>query len=91
VSLPGAAGKAELETLVSELASTSLDFSRPLWDFRLVDNYAGGSALVIRIHHCYADGIALIQVLLSLTHETAEGSLELPPEPAEELPRARPT
>jgi WS/DGAT/MGAT family acyltransferase len=66
-ALPGAAGKAELERLVSQLASTPLDHSKPLWQFHLVDNYAGGSALVTRIHHCYADGIALIQVLLSLT------------------------
>jgi WS/DGAT/MGAT family acyltransferase len=78
VSLPGRRGKAELEALVSELASTPLDFSRPLWEFHLVDNYEGGAALVTRIHHCYADGIALIQVMLSLTHEGAQASLELP-------------
>ena len=52
VSLPGRAGKAELENLVSELAATPLDFERPLWEFHLVDNYSGGSALVTRIHHC---------------------------------------
>ena len=34
---------------------------------QLVDNYAGGQALVVRIHHCIADGIALIGVLLALT------------------------
>ncbi len=79
VSLPGKAGKAELEKLVSELASTPLDFGRPLWDFHVVDNYEGSSAVVLRVHHCYADGIALIQVILSLTHDTAPGSLELPP------------
>ena len=87
VSLPGKAGKKELEALVSKLASTPLDFSRPLWEFHLVDNYAGGSALITRIHHCYADGIALIQVMLSLTHESAAGSLELEPEAVDEAPR----
>jgi len=76
VSLPGTAGKRELEELVSALASTPLDPDRPLWHFHLVDNYAGGSALVARIHHCYADGIALIQVMLSLTAGDAEKSLE---------------
>jgi WS/DGAT/MGAT family acyltransferase len=79
ISLPGKAGKKELEGLVSALASTPLDFSRPLWEFHLVDNYSGGSALVARIHHCYADGIALIQVLLSMTHTSAAGSLALEP------------
>ncbi len=87
VSLPGKAGKEELEALVSELASTPLDFARPLWDFHLVDNYDGGGALVVRIHHCYADGIALIQVVLSFTHESAAGSLRLPAETVEEPAR----
>ena len=87
VSLPGRAGKDELEALVSELASTPLDFSRPLWEFHLVDNYEGGAALVTRIHHCYADGIALIQVMLSLTHETAAGSLRLEPDAQDEPER----
>jgi len=73
--LPGRGGKRELERLVSELASTPLDPARPLWQFHVVDNYAGGSALVARIHHCYADGIALIQVMLSMTDATAKASL----------------
>ncbi|MCM2326620.1 MAG: wax ester/triacylglycerol synthase family O-acyltransferase [Lysobacter sp.] len=77
VALPGGAGKAELQAFVSDLASTPLDFSKPLWQFHLVDNYAGGSALVMRIHHCYADGIALVQVMLSMTEKTARASLAL--------------
>ena len=84
VKLPGRAGKRELEALASRLASTPLDPSRPLWEFHIVENYEGGSALVLRIHHCYADGMALIQVVLSLTHETAPGSLALSPRAAEE-------
>jgi diacylglycerol O-acyltransferase / wax synthase len=78
--LPGRGGKRELEALVSRLASTPLDFTRPLWEFHLVENYQGGSALVARIHHCYADGMALIQVMLSLTGATARASLA-PPAP----------
>ena len=79
IALPGNADKAELEALASDLASTPLDFTKPLWQFHLVDNYRGGSALVVRIHHCYADGIALIQVMLSMTHESAAGSLAMAP------------
>jgi diacylglycerol O-acyltransferase / wax synthase len=67
VGLPGAGGKHELERLVGRLASQSLDHSRPLWQFHLVENYVGGTALVSRIHHCIADGISLMGVLLSLT------------------------
>ncbi len=66
-ALPGAAGKDELETFVGELASTPLDHTRPLWQFHVVENHQGGGVLVARIHHCYADGLALVQVMLSLT------------------------
>lgn len=70
IALPGAADQAELEVLVSELASTALDSSRPLWQFHVVENYVDGPVLITRIHHCIADGIALVQVFLSLTDPT---------------------
>ncbi|GAP67295.1 hypothetical protein MBSD_n2616 [Mizugakiibacter sediminis] len=71
-ALPGAAGKVELERFVGELASTPLDHSKPAWQFHVVENYREGSALVARLHHCYADGLALVQVLLSLTDTAPE-------------------
>ena len=71
-ALPGKADKRALEKWVSDMASTSLDHARPLWQFHVVDNYVlddgqRGSVLLGRIHHCYADGLALVQVMLSLT------------------------
>jgi WS/DGAT/MGAT family acyltransferase len=72
-ALAGDGGKEALEDLLGELVSTPLDFSKPLWQVHLVENYAGGSAVIIRIHHCYADGIALIQVLLSMTSAAEPG------------------
>lgn len=72
VALPGKAGKQELQAFVSDLASSPLDPTKPLWQFHLIDNYDGGSALVMRIHHCYADGIALRNVFLSLTDASCE-------------------
>jgi diacylglycerol O-acyltransferase len=71
-ALPGKADLAELQEYVGDLASTPLDKSRPLWQFHLVENYTGGQVLVTRIHHCIADGIALIQVLLTLTDSGPE-------------------
>ena len=73
VALPGAAGQEELETLVSELASTPLDPARPLWQFHVVESVDGQPVLITRFHHCIADGIALVQVFLSLTDPTPEG------------------
>lgn len=66
-ALPGAADKRELESFVGELTSSPLDHSKPLWQFHIVENYRGGGVLIARIHHCYADGLALVQVMLSLT------------------------
>jgi WS/DGAT/MGAT family acyltransferase len=65
-ALPGRAGQRELEMLVGELASTPFNTGRPLWTFHLIENYGHGSAIVARIHHAYADGIALIRILLAL-------------------------
>jgi len=65
-ALPAGAGQRELEALVGELAGTPFAPERPLWTFHLVQNYERGCAIIVRIHHCYADGIALVQVLLSL-------------------------
>jgi WS/DGAT/MGAT family acyltransferase len=76
--LPGkrsrTAEKKALERFVSQLASTPLDPTKPMWQFHLVERYQGGSAVVARIHHCYADGIALVQVLLSLTDTSQQAS-----------------
>ncbi len=84
-ALPGRADKAELEHLASDLMSTPLDFSKPMWQFHLVEDYQGGSAVILRIHHCYADGIALIHVLLSLTDRAPQVALKaLKPEAEEE-------
>lgn len=70
-ALPAGAGKKELEALASELAVQPLNPGKPLWRFDLIENYAGGSAIVVRIHHSIADGIALVGVVLSLTDLSA--------------------
>lgn len=72
VALPGAGGKAELQALVAQLAAQPLDAGRPLWQMHVVQNYEGGTALIVRIHHCIADGIALVGVLLSMTGRSAD-------------------
>ena len=68
-ALPGDAGRAELKERVSELMSDPLDRSKPLWEMQLIEDYRGGSAVIARLHHCIGDGMALLQVLLSLADE----------------------
>jgi WS/DGAT/MGAT family acyltransferase len=79
--LPGPGDQQALETLVGELASSALDPERPRWQMHLVEHYRGGSAWILRLHHCYADGIAMVRVLMALT-EDAQGR------PLAEAPRA---
>jgi WS/DGAT/MGAT family acyltransferase len=64
--------RSALQALCGQLASTPLDPRRPLWQFHLVEDYDGGSALVARIHHCIGDGIALISVMMSITDGGAD-------------------
>ncbi|MCG8315698.1 MAG: WS/DGAT domain-containing protein [Pseudomonadales bacterium] len=65
---------------VDHLTEQPLDFTKPLWQMDLYQGVNGGSALVVRIHHCIADGIALIRVLLSMT------TTELPQEAPSQKP-----
>lgn len=67
VALPRPGDRGALQELVADLIATPLDRSKPLWHFHFVDGYESGSAIVVRMHHCIADGIALARVLLSLT------------------------
>ena len=78
VALPGRAGKRELQALASRLISTPLDPARPMWQFHLVERCNGGAALVARMHHCYADGIALVRVMLSMTDAGPDGPPAMP-------------
>ena len=60
-----------LQDRVAALATQRLNPNRPLWQIHLIEDYTGpdgvkGSAMVVRIHHCIADGIALITVTMSL-------------------------
>jgi len=74
VALPDPGGQTELQEMVSTLMSTPLDMTKPLWQFQYIENYRGGSAVVARIHHCIADGIALVRVLLGMTDDSPTGA-----------------
>lgn len=67
IGLPEPRDDAALAALVGDLASMPLDRSRPLWEMYVVDGPGSGSSIVVRMHHCIADGISLARVMLSLT------------------------
>src|SRR5688572_6535727 len=88
LTLPPRARQSHLEAAASDLASTPLDPRRPLWQVHLVERYRKGSALIARFHHCYADGVALMRLLLSLTDADARGRAPRAPEPPAAPPPA---
>ena len=83
VALPAPGDKNALSAMISNLMTTALDPAKPLWDIHLIENYNGtGCALFFRLHHCIADGIALMHVL----HSTADTTPDAPwpsPQPQE--------
>ena len=50
VALPDPGGEKALRDLVSELLSTPLDMSKPLWHVHLIDGHDKGSVVLARIH-----------------------------------------
>ena len=71
LGLPAPADQSALQEVVSDLITTPLDRSKPLWDVYLLDGFGDGCAILVRMHHAIADGIALARVLLSLTDSDA--------------------
>ena len=84
--LPAPGDDGALAAVVGELMGTPLAPDRPLWEFRLLQPYRGGCALLARIHHAIGDGVALMLVLLSLTDLQPSGPPTVRPTPDEPLP-----
>jgi diacylglycerol O-acyltransferase / wax synthase len=74
-------GDAEtLDRLVSGILSTPLPRDRPLWHVTVVEGLeAGRIALVMKVHHCLADGVAFARMLRAMTSPLREQLL--PPAP----------
>jgi len=81
VTLPAGAGRVELERLVSELMTQPLPEGRPHWQCHFIEDFRGGSSVVVRVHHVIGDGISLVQLLLSFAEPA-----NLPPHPAPTAP-----
>jgi WS/DGAT/MGAT family acyltransferase len=67
ISLPPPHDRGALRRLVADLASAPLDHDRPLWEVYLIDGFGDGAAVLTRVHHAIADGIALARAMLSVT------------------------
>ena len=82
LALPAPGDRAALQELVGDLMTMPLDRKRPLWHTYLVEGFGEGAAIINRMHHCIADGIALAGVMLSLTDSAPDaGIAPTAPEP----------
>jgi len=91
LNLPEPADAAALVGLAGERMSAPLPPDRSPWSFDLVDLAPAGSALFVRIHHCIADGQALVALLGELADEAPRPgdapSQRPPPPPRGDRPR----
>jgi len=55
---------AELKSLAGKILSTVIDRRHPLWDLTILHRLKGNRCgLILRLHHCLADGIAGVGIL----------------------------
>ena len=72
--LPAPGGRRELDDAIATLIEQPLDRTRPLWEIYVVDGLADGRlAVVTKIHHALADGVASANLLA--------GALDKPDKP----------
>lgn len=76
VALPEPRDKQALLDLLSDIASTPLDYRRPLWQVHIVDRVDGGSAMILRFHHCVGDGAAMMAIAQLLFDTQRDAPLE---------------
>jgi diacylglycerol O-acyltransferase len=64
-AVPAPGGMKELEEVIAHIATHPLDQNRPLWQFWVIDGLADGRiALVQKIHHTLADGMASVNFIM---------------------------
>lgn len=89
VTIPAPGGREELGKLVGEITAVPLDRKRPLWEVVVIEGLENGHvALVTKMHHAAADGMASGYLMLQLLEMSPEVP-EIPdprPLPAESLP-----
>jgi diacylglycerol O-acyltransferase len=86
--VPSPGGMHGLEKLIGQVAGTPLDRSRPLWEMHVCQPFEDGRvAVVTKMHHALADGVAANALLSGLVDEAGADvrpARERPP-PALEL------
>jgi diacylglycerol O-acyltransferase / wax synthase len=67
VALPRPGDDAELYRVVADVLERRLDRDRPLWECWVIEGLKGNRwAMLMKIHHCMADGISATRILTRL-------------------------
>jgi diacylglycerol O-acyltransferase / wax synthase len=67
VALPRPGDDAELYRVVADVLERRLDRGRPLWECWVIEGLKGNRwAMLMKIHHCLADGISATRILTRL-------------------------
>lgn len=74
VALPQPGDDAELFGMIASIMERRLDRERPLWECWIIEGLTDDRwAVLMKIHHCIADGIATAQMLAKLSDDGAGG------------------
>lgn len=75
IALPSPGDDRELFRLIGEVMSWRLDRSRPLWEIWVIEGLSDNRwAMLMKVHHCVADGIATAHMLAGLSDGYAGSS-----------------
>lgn len=63
-----------VEDYISQLSTTTLDFSKPLWDLHILNirTSEAEAVAVLRCHHSLGDGLSLMSLLLACFRTTSD-------------------
>lgn len=74
VALPQPGDDRELYRVVADVMARRLDRDRPLWELWVIEGLTGDHwAMLTKVHHCMADGIAATHMLVGLCDDGAGG------------------
>jgi len=65
----------QMEALASRILTQVMDRRKPLWDIHVIDGLRGGrGAIIARVHHALADGVAGASLMKIMLDPTPSGS-----------------
>jgi diacylglycerol O-acyltransferase len=88
-ALPAPGSSEQLQALVGRVMSQQLDRTKPLWEMWVIEGLDdGGWAILMKLHHSVADGVAATDLLSALMDEAPSKDY---PTPAEWVPEPQPS